>query len=346
MLAPMEGVGHPLFRRIMAEKGGIDMVCTEFVRVSSIPFQPKQFKKHIQKLPGARLSVQVMGRDIDQMREAAHWASNLGADVVDINLGCPSPKAVRGGVGSAMLKDTVLLRRVLRAMRDAVPGVLSAKMRAGFARSDEVLALGETIQEAGVDFLVVHPRRRCDFYNGVADWRTIQLLKRELRIPVIGNGDCWYAADGLRMQSETNCDGVMLGRPALRNPWIFRQLRSLTIGEKPCEPNGETVCTHFLNVVKRYQEIFSEPVALGKLKEMIRWFGRSVRDGGQFSIMALRTKNLNEFCDVFSTTLGDKPSHYFDLDAYGLNALEKSGSAAKSQELHSAATSPEFAHWS
>jgi tRNA-dihydrouridine synthase B len=332
MLAPMEGVGHPLFRRMMAEKGGIDMVCTEFVRVSSHPFQPKQFKKHIQTLQDTRLSVQVMGRDVEQMREAAHWASELGADVVDINLGCPSPKAVRGGVGSAMLKDTVLLHRVLCAMRDAVPGVLSAKMRAGFDQYDEVLRIAEAIQGAGVDFLVVHPRRRCDFYNGVADWRTIQLLKRELHIPVIGNGDCWYAADGLRMKSETNCDGVMLGRPALRNPWIFQQLRSLSAGEKPCEPDGETVTEHFLEAAKRYQEIFSETVALGKLKEIIGWFGRSVRDQGYFRTTALRTNSLNELCDSLSTCLRNKPSHYFDLDAYGVNALEKSGSAAESKQ--------------
>ena len=125
------------------------------------------------------------------MSEAAAVVSAHGADVVDINLGCPSPNAVRGGVGSAMLKDEKLLTEVVSAMRKSVPGVLSAKMRAGFDTGDHAVSIARTLAACGVDYVVVHPRRRCDLYLGTADWRVIRGIREALSIPVVGNGDCW-----------------------------------------------------------------------------------------------------------------------------------------------------------
>ena len=163
-----------------------------------------------------------MGNDAALMAEAAGWMAQLGADVVDTRL----PRC--GGATGRRLGDAAGRRPAVtgvNAMREAVPGMLSAKIRAGFDRADPFLTIGRAIEETGVDYLVVHPRKRSDFYQGVADWRIVRALKQELSIPVVGNGDIWYADDAFRIREETGCDAVMLGCPA-RNPWIFQQIES------------------------------------------------------------------------------------------------------------------------
>ena len=141
VLAPMEGVTHPAFRRLVAGRGGLGMVCTEFVRISVGSVSPKGLRRAVDKVSGLPLSVQVMGRDPESLAEAARIVHRAGADVVDLNLGCPAPKAVRGGVGAAMLKDPALLAEVVGALRQAGPGLLAAKIRAGFEEKDPLFLL-------------------------------------------------------------------------------------------------------------------------------------------------------------------------------------------------------------
>ena len=218
----MEGVGHPDFRHLMAERGGIGMVCTEFVRISRAPLSVRAVRREVVRSPGVPLCVQVMGNEADKMADAAAVVMDAGADAVDLNLGCPAPRVVRHGVGSAMLRDPALLRDVVGAMRSAVRGPLSAKIRAGFDDASDVHRNAGILVDCGVDWITVHPRRRSDHYRGVADWRIIASLVRSFDVPVVGNGDAWSARDALRMMEETGCVAVMIGRPALRNPWIFQ----------------------------------------------------------------------------------------------------------------------------
>ncbi len=334
VLAPMEGITHAEFRNLMAEKGGLALVCTEFVRVTQSPLGQAQLARAVVKPQGVPLSVQVMGNDPQRMAEAATRIEASGADVIDINLGCPMPRVVRKGVGAAMLKDPQLLERVLGLMRSATRGLLSAKIRAGFDDATRVVAIAQLVQAAGVDFITVHPRRRCDFYQGIADWRIIHTLKRELNIPVIGNGDVWYAADALRMRAETGCDGVMIGRPALRNPWIFEQIADLERGRAPRRPDGALVAEHLRSVITRYQErrVRRSQNLLGPLKEMLNWLARAVPEGAQRLRPALRlqsTEALLAFADRFFTPLS---AQQLDLTAEGHLQLERSGSARASQE--------------
>src|SRR5699024_734148 len=239
---------------------------------------------HVVKAPGVPLSVQVMSTHVETMADAAELMANAGADVVDINLGCPSPPGVRKCGGSPMLKDPELLYDVLCAMRERLPGLLSAKIRAGFDEAESVVRNALTVQAAGADYLVVHPRRRCDFYTGVADWRIIKTLKDALDIPVIGNGDVWYAEDVQRMRDETGCDGVMMGRPALRNPWIFAQAEALAAGKTPFEPDGTDVADWLVDVHTRYTTTFADYKRgpIGKIKELLTYIGRAVRDDNHF----------------------------------------------------------------
>lgn len=328
MLAPMEGVSHPLFRQIIAERGGLGVVCTEFVRVADGPLAPSVVQREVVKVAGVPLCVQVMGNAAEHMADSAAAVAKAGADIVDINLGCPAPRAVRKGVGSAMLQDPGLLYDVLSAMRQAIDVTLSAKIRAGFDDNDGVLHIAETIQRAGADYLVIHPRRRSDFYAGVADWRIIARLKAHLDIPVIGNGDCWYAADALRLERETGCDAVMIGRPALRNPWIFRQIAELRADEPAFSPTGADLAAFVDEMVTRYEAVDwrSSKGSVGKVKELITYLGRAVNDGGTYRHRALRLPTVADIVAFTWDTVGPMSADQMDLDPVGTLGLERSGS--------------------
>ena len=330
MLAPLEGVSHPLFRELIAQKGGAGIVCTEFVRIGTNALAEKHLAKHVIKTTtGTPLSVQVMGTHVETMADAAMMVARAGADVVDINLGCPSPRVVSKGAGAAMLKNPQLCYEVLCAMRARVPGLQSAKIRAGFDEAGHVVDIARAIEAAGVDFLVVHPRRRADFYNGIADWRIIRTLKEELQIPVVGNGDCWYAADVQRMRDETGCDAVMMGRPALRNPWIFRQAAELAAGETPFSPTGADVVAWLQLVHDRYCEEFDflPRGPIGKIKELLTYIGRAVRDDGVFRKTVLRLQKLDEIMAFIDAELAEMTAGDLDLEATPRDPLERSGSA-------------------
>lgn len=328
VLAPMEGITHPAFRQVMVDMGGLGLVCTEFVRITATPMGKKQVARTVVKAGSVPLSVQVMGNDALRMGEAAQLVEHAGADVVDINLGCPMPRIVRKGVGAAMLKDLDLLQKVLLHMRANTKGLLSAKIRAGFDDSENVLQTARVVAECGVDYIAVHPRRRCDFYRGVADWRIIALLKQHLSIPVVGNGDVWYASAALRMQTETGCDAVMIGRPALRNPWIFQQIASLRANERPFHPSGADLFQYLHTLIRHYERIFEgrKLGLVGPLKEMLTWHARAIPNGRALISDLLRLQSVDEILRQVEPLLCPLQPHELDLDAYGSLGLEQAGS--------------------
>ena len=329
LLAPMEGITDPVFRGVMVAQGGVGMVCTEFVRISRAPLSLRALRREVVRptVGGVGLSVQVMGREADKMADAARCIAAAGADVVDINLGCPAPRVVRDGVGAAMLRDPVLLREVVGAMRAAVPGVLSAKMRAGDDDAGVALRNGRVLVEAGVDYVAVHPRRRVDGYQGVADWRVIRRLGEALPVPVVGNGDVWYAEDALRMMEETGCAAVMIGRPAMRNPWILRQVAALLCGEPAFEPSGDDALAYVSGLRRAYALADGRPMALGRLKEHLGWMLRAVPDGGEARRRALRAQTCAELEEVLEVTWRGRGPEELDWRARGGARLECSGSA-------------------
>lgn len=337
MLAPMEGITHPVFRSLMVRNGGLHLVCTEFVRITSAANPPSRLRAHVQKAAGCPLSVQVMGNDVEQMAFAAHEVERAGADVVDINLGCPMPRVVRKGVGAALLKNPNLLARVLGQMRASTAGLLSAKLRAGFDSADAAVETAQLVAESGVDFIAIHPRRRCDFYAGVADWRIIASIREAVAIPVVGNGDVWYAKDALRMQAETGADAVMIGRPALRNPWIFRQLDEHRRGLSPFAPGGRDVHAFLVGIVDEY----SQGVAgrrrgiIGPVKELVRWLARAIDREGDFARRALRLDSVDAILSMSERELAPLSADALDLLFEGHRGFETSGSAEiAEQEQH------------
>ena len=320
MLAPMEGVTDITIRNAMAEIGGIGLLCTEFVRISCSVISNKSLKKAVIKTPGVPLSVQIMGNDASKMADSAEKVEIAGADVVDINLGCPTKKAVKGNVGSAMLKDPDLLYNVVSAMRSKVKGWMSAKIRAGFDESNHVTTIAKTVEATGADFLIVHPRRRKDFYQGVADWRIIGHLKEVLNIPVIGNGDIWYPEDAARIMQETGCDGVMIGRGAMRNPWIFKQIE-----DENFQPEKEDLIQYFQSLSQAFLEQFDgrDHAVLNRLKELIRYFSFLFEGGVEFRSQILRKLTLQEFLDFLAKFI--EQTEVNQIDFRGHLEMMKSG---------------------
>lgn len=317
----MEGVTNAALREVLASYGPIGLVCSEFVRISGGRISRSYLARQVEKLPGVPLSVQIMGNDPELMAEAGAVVAGAGADVVDLNLGCPTNAAVRKGVGAALLKQPELLSRLLTTMRRAVPGLLSAKLRAGFDTTSEALSNARLVQDSGLDYLAIHPRRRVDHYRGSADWRIVALVRRELSIPVIGNGDIWYAQSALRMFEETGCDAVMLGRPALRNPWIFRQLSELLAGREPFRPSGADLARHLRRVAAALTTHAADPTnsPLGPLKEQLGYLCRGVPDALNVQRSLQRLPTLELLLEAADETFGAMPTEALDLGAAAMN---------------------------
>jgi tRNA-dihydrouridine synthase B len=313
----MEGVTNAAVREVLASYGPVGLVCTEFVRISGGRISRSYLKRQVEKLPGVPLSVQVMGNDPELMAEAGAVVADAGADVVDLNLGCPTNAAVRKGVGAALLKQPELLSRLLTTMRRAVPGLLSAKLRAGFDSTNEALSNARLVQDCGLDYLSIHPRRRVDHYRGSADWRIVGLIRSELSIPVVGNGDIWYAQSALRMFEQTRCDAVMLGRPALRNPWIFRQLDELLRGREPFRPSGADLAGHLRRLAVALAARADDPSQspLGPLKEQLSYLCRGVPDSANFMRRLQRLPTLELLLEAADEAFCALPVDALDLGA-------------------------------
>jgi tRNA-dihydrouridine synthase len=309
----MEGVTNAAVREVLASYGPVGMVCTEFVRISGDRIAPGYLARQVEKLAGVPLSVQVMGNAPQLLAEAGAVVARAGADVVDLNLGCPTSNAARKGVGAALLKQPELLAELLGSMRRSVPGLLSAKLRAGFDSSDDALRNARLVEDNGLDFLTVHPRRGVDHYRGVADWRITALLRRELSIPIVGNGDVWYAESALRMFEQTGCDAVMIGRPALRNPWIFRQVAELMAGKAPYRPTGIDVAQHLQRLASALAARDVRQSPIGPLKEQLNYLFRALPDSLALQRHLLRMPTVSLLLEATEEAFSALPAEALGL---------------------------------
>lgn len=232
LLAPMEGVGDRAFRKAMAAIGGFDWACTEFLRVPMKAHIPSLVKGYDpQDTAPIPQAIQLMGSDPVLMAEVARAVESMGAPRIDLNCGCPSNTVTGRGAGSSLLKTPDLLHAIAKAMVEAVSVPVTLKLRSGFTDTSLFRENLFAAQEAGVTFVTVHPRTKEDGYGPPANWDLIAEAKQLLRIPVIGNGDIVHPSDALRMVEHTRCDGFMVGRGAVANPWIFWEIRALFAGE-------------------------------------------------------------------------------------------------------------------
>lgn len=239
-LAPMAGQTNHPFRRLVRELGGVGLVCTELISSMAIHYKSKRtftmFDWHDNERP---VAVQLFGGEPAVMAEAARIVEERGADIVDINMGCWVPKVAKGGAGAILLRDVCTAASVVEAVVKAVKIPVTVKIRTGWT-PEEITAVpfARAAAECGVKAIAVHGRTASQGFSGLPDWDIIRQVKQTVgSLPVIGNGDVTSAALTVQMLEETGCDGVMIGRAALGNPWIFRDImQELTTGQPPPPP--------------------------------------------------------------------------------------------------------------
>lgn len=276
VLAPMAGVTDSTFRRMVLQLGGCGLVSSEMTNAASV--SPKALKRHhlLDYLPEERpITMQLSGNDPQLIAHAATVVESLGADILDINCGCPSPKVTGGGHGASLLRDLPKMEQVLKAVKAAVQIPVTLKFRAGWDEENlNYLDTAKMAEQAGIAALALHPRTREQGYKGAADWSRIAEVKRHVGIPVIGSGDVTDAANALQRLHESGVDGVMIGRGAMENPWIFQQIAQLRRGKPPFQPGPADKLDFLLRYLELCLSEMPERLALNKLKQLI----------GQFSI--------------------------------------------------------------
>ncbi|WP_003544941.1 tRNA dihydrouridine synthase DusB [Desulfotomaculum nigrificans] len=278
--APMAGVTDRAYR-ILAREQGCGLVVTEMVSdLALIYANPRTYRMLDFRGEAPPLSVQIFGSNPETMGQAAAIVVERGANIVDINMGCPTPKIVKNGEGSALMKNPGLAARIVAAVVAAVPGVpVTVKMRKGWDETSvNAVELAQAVVEAGAAAVAVHGRTRNQFYSGKADWDIIRQVKEAVKVPVIGNGDIWHARDAARMMAETGCDGVMIGRAAMGNPWIFRDIiHYLANGEELPPPTPAERIATALRHLDLMIESKGEQVAVFEMRKHAAWYTKGIR---------------------------------------------------------------------
>lgn len=270
-MAPMTGITDRAFREIVTDLGsGLNF--TEMVSAKGLYYKDKKTKTLMDKGDETLLFIQIFGSDPDIMASIVKDYLNKDDRFqgIDINMGCPAPKIVKNGDGSALMRDLELARRVIDKVVSASEKPVSIKFRLGWDEDNiNYLELGKICEELGVSFVTLHPRTRNAFYSGEADWDAIKKLKNHLSIPVIGNGDVYKPKDIDDMFSKTNCDGILLARGALENPYLFSRM------EKPDIVTMIKLIKLHLNLKYEY---LGERVAVTQMRKHIAWYLKGFRN--------------------------------------------------------------------
>ena len=303
LLAPMAGVTDLPFRIICKKYGYPGLVCNEMVSAIAIVYEDEKtlemIKTNIEKRP---ISMQIFGSDPETMGKAAKFISEY-ADIVDVNMGCPAPKVVKNGDGSKLLLDLKLVEAIVKEVVKNSTKPVTVKIRKGWDENNIVaVEAAKIIEKAGADAIVIHGRTRQEFYSGVADWKIIKEVKDAVSIPVIGNGDIKTEEDAERMFEETGVDGIMIGRGALGNPWIFSQIEYyLEHGKKKEEISLDEKYNVILEHFNLLLEEKGEYTATREIRKHIAWYVKGLKSASEIRNEINKVESKEEFFDILKT---------------------------------------------
>lgn len=300
LAAPMAGISDVAFRFIAA-KMGAGLTVTEMASAKGLTQKDRKTLSLIKTRPEARpYAAQLFGFDENDLGEAARAAQDYGADAVDLNAGCPVRKILKSGCGGALLKDVKLIDRILAEMRRSVSIPLMIKIRAGWDEKTPVyIEIAKIAEGQGVDAIVVHARYVSEGFRGKARWDIIGKVVAVTNVPVIGNGDISSAEDAVRMMRETGCAGVMTGRAALGNPFIFREIAAAIAGKPvPPPPTPEEKCSTALTQFDMMFEYLPQRVAVWHWRKHLCWYAKGLRHAAGFRRAVFATEDPAELKEL------------------------------------------------
>ncbi len=335
VLAPMAGVTDSSFRRLIKELSGVGLIVTEFISVEGLTRGNMRTHRMMKFLAEERpLSIQIFGYDSERMVAAAEIIEEAGADIVDINCGCPAKKVVNGGGGSSLLRDLPQLEKILRSIRRAVSIPVTMKIRTGWDHASiNAVEVARIIEDCGGNMVAIHGRTRMQGYSGRADWDVIAAVKRAVTIPVVGCGDITSPEMAIERLNETGVDAVMIGRGAIANPWIFRQTAELMRGETPYQPPMAEKQT----VLHRYNELLRdempERALAGKLKQMCGYFTHGLAGGARLRERVFHSQSIDEIFDQIDQYFASMIEHGVPPDHMSREIADRGPRDAKCAEF-------------
>lgn len=301
-LAPMAGISD-LPYRVICRRLGCGLTVSEMVSAKGLLYKNEKTFAMLQIDPEERpTAIQLFGSVPEELAEAAKIVEASGSDIVDFNMGCPVPKVANNGEGSALMKTPGLAGRILEAMVKAVSIPVTVKFRAGWDEtSRNAVEIARIAEAAGVAAVAVHGRTRNQFYMGKADWEMIREVKQAVQIPVFGNGDIFSVEDGLRMQEETHCDGLMLARGAYGNPWLFSQLRAALEGKAVPSVSVEERLQMIVKHAGALAAFKGERTGIREMRSHASAYIKGLPNAAEYREKFHKAETLRELCGMVSS---------------------------------------------